>query len=165
MNSRGFTLIELMIVVVVIGILAAIAFPTYTAQIQKSRRTDARTSLLALQQLQEKLRANCNTYGQDLDPTLTVGGTVVSFDCDPGAAATTSLRFSGTSTEGWYTIAVTSANAVGYVVRATAQGKQAGDTECKYIRLTVNADNPNGIWSASKDDPATVANDTTDQCT
>ena len=69
MNLRrmtGFTLIEAMIVVVIIGILAAIAYPSFTEQVRKSRRSDAKASLQALQLNQEKWRANHIAYTTSL---------------------------------------------------------------------------------------------------
>lgn len=61
--SRGFTLIELMIVVAVIAILAAIAMPAYTDYVRRARRSDAIQELLRLQQAQEKWRASNSKYG------------------------------------------------------------------------------------------------------
>jgi len=61
-SNRGFTLIELMIAVAVVSILATIAITSYTSQVQKSRRTDARSALLDLAGREEKLFSTANAY-------------------------------------------------------------------------------------------------------
>lgn len=62
-TSKGFTLIELMIVVVVVAVLAAIAIPAYQNYVERARRADAKSAILAIQLAQEKYRANNPTYG------------------------------------------------------------------------------------------------------
>lgn len=61
-NNKGFTLLELMIVIAVVGVLAAIAIPAYSDYVTRSKRADAKNALLAFQLEQEKFRANNPTY-------------------------------------------------------------------------------------------------------
>jgi type IV pilus assembly protein PilE len=61
-RAAGFSLVELMITVVIVGILAAITLPSYNSQIRKSRRTEARTAVLDLAAREERFMAANNTY-------------------------------------------------------------------------------------------------------
>ena len=127
-RSRGFTLIELMITVAVVGILAAVAMPAYDSMIRKSRRADAVASLTGMQQSQERWRANNASYTSTL----------------------TDLQF---PTTGYYTLSIESATTTGYVVKAVAvSGKsQAADSGCTTLRLTLQGGNvsydPASCWS------------------
>lgn len=66
---RGFTLIELMIVIAIIAVIAAIAIPAYSDYVTRSKRADAKAGLVAFQLAQEKYRANNPTYA----PAASVG--------------------------------------------------------------------------------------------
>jgi type IV pilus assembly protein PilE len=65
-SRTGITLIELLIVVVIVGILAAIAVPMYTGYMQRARRADAKTALEQLRASQEMMRAERGSYSTDL---------------------------------------------------------------------------------------------------
>jgi len=61
-QSRGFTLVELMVVIVIASILMAIAIPSYKNSIRKSRRTDAKTALLDLAGREERFMSTNGAY-------------------------------------------------------------------------------------------------------
>ena len=65
-KASGFTLVELCVVLAVAGVLASIAWPSYQAQLQRSRRTDAVAALTRLQFAQEKYRAHHGLYASQL---------------------------------------------------------------------------------------------------
>lgn len=66
-QQRGFTLLELMIVVVVLGIIAAIAYPSYQEHVKKSRRANAQAALMELAQFMERRYTTTGSYGDDDD--------------------------------------------------------------------------------------------------
>ena len=107
----GFSLIELMAVVAVISILAAIALPSFFDVVRKSRRADAITRVSEVQQAQERWRANNATYG-----TL----------ANTGVPATVS--------GGYYTLSVANNTATAYDVVAQASGAQVSDANCVFMR-------------------------------
>ncbi len=137
MKTKGFTLIEVLIVMAVVAILVSIAVPSFQGQMRKSRRADAHAAMTSVQMAQERLRGNCRFYAQNL------GG---ADGCGAGANATT-VRAGATSSEGFYTIAIRAGSATGngYVIEATPQGAQAKDTACNPIVLTMGPANPNGL--------------------
>ena len=98
---RGFTLIELMIVVAVVAILAAIAYPSYQDQIRKSRRAQAKADLVEYAGLAERFHTTNNTYvGFSLPATVSPreAGAAVHYNLTPAGAFTTANTFTLTAT-------------------------------------------------------------------
>ena len=107
MNNKGFSLIELMIVLAIIGVLSAIAYPSYDSYMKKSRRADAKIALQAMADRQERFYLQNNTY------------------------TTIAANVGGTGTEkNYYVLSIDSAdvNAFALTATAVAGGAQATDT-------------------------------------
>ena len=113
MKARGFTLIELMIVVAVVAIIAAIAFPSYQNQVQKTRRADAHTALLGAAQTLERCFTRYNSYASEQCPDVT-----------------------GQSTDGFYTITTPTLTATAFIRQANAVSPQDRDVEsCRTMTI------------------------------
>lgn len=110
-------MIELMITLVIVGVLAAVAYPSFIDAVRKSRRSDAVAALSRVQHAQERWRANNKSYSTDLGET--------------------GLKVSNRSPDGLYDVAVSSSNERSYTVTATARSgtSQAGDVLCKVLQI------------------------------
>ena len=114
LRNQGFTLIELMIVVAIVGILAAIAFPSYQDSLNKGRRSDGQAALLQLQSVMERHMFDNNQYPSKLSDL-----SIYSSD-------------STESPEGHYDVSIKNPTAACpvtncYQLLATAKGVQTGD--------------------------------------
>lgn len=93
-HTQGFTLIELLIVVAVVGILAAVAYPSYTDSVLKGKRAQARTALAELMQQQERYMTQRNCYaGFTTDTSFTATATAPSPSTACGGVTATSVPF------------------------------------------------------------------------
>jgi type IV pilus assembly protein PilE len=123
----GFTLIELLVAVAIVGILAAIAYPSYTAQVTKTRRATAKACVQELAQFMERYYTTGMTY---------VGATLPSSQCQTDLTGFYTFQFSGTP------------SATAYTLQAVAQGAQASsDSACTPLQITqTGARTPADCW-------------------
>ena len=116
-NASGFSLVELMIAIAVVGILASIAYPSYVTQMQQTRRADCEAALMQLASVMERDFSRNNQY-QDL---IAAGGFSGQCPIDGGNAS--------------YTLGYQALTASAYTIQATPAGAQAGDP-CGNLTLT-----------------------------
>lgn len=115
-RQRGFTLIELMIVVAVVGILAAVAYPSYMDQVRKGRRAEAQAALLNIGARQQQTLLDVRSYRSSLA------------DLNVGLPATVQQTYTVTLVLGTGTVPA-------FTATAAPVGAQAADT-CGSLSLT-----------------------------
>lgn len=113
-RTRGLTLLDLLISMALVGVLAAVAMPSYTAPLNQARRADALAAVLQVQQLQERWLLQQGRYARDAE----LGAAMVS-------------------PQGHYRLELHDVGPGGYRLSAVAQGRQAGDLDCRVMHLRV----------------------------
>lgn len=121
----GFTLIELMIAIAIIGILASIAYPSYTAYVERGRRSDGQSALLDLSHRMDQYFSENKSYQ---------GATLAE------------LGVKETSPEGYYTLSISNLSGNTYTANAAPTGAQSSD---KCGSLTINQLGQHGFTGAN----------------
>ena len=117
-RARGFSLIELMIVVAIVAILAALAYPSYQESVRSSKRGDCEAALEGFANAMERRFTTNNSYLGAANGGANIGapaGTIFPAQCPLDGGSQT------------YTLAITAASATTYTVQATPAGAQVGD--------------------------------------
>ena len=137
-KQSGFSIVEIMIAVVIMTVIAGVAYPSFMSSVRKSRRADAVDSFIQIQQAQERYRNNNSSYASNL--------TTLSFSSN-----------SPTTSAGYYTMSVSASATNSYTVTATAvSGKsQASDSQggssCSTLTVAVTngtaSNTPTNCWS------------------
>lgn len=140
-GQRGFSMVELMVAVLIAGLLASVAYPSYRDQVRKGRRSDAIAALGALQLAQERYRNTSVQY----------------------ASSVALLGMAATSEGGHYDLSIQNASATSYTLLATAKSgsSQAADANCVRMAIAFSAGLTQYMAAGSAGD---LSADTTRRC-
>ena len=141
-SNRGFSLIEMLIVITIIGILASVAYGSYQNSVQKSRRADGKDALARAAASQEKHYLKNNQYSNDMDD---IGGNA---SVEGNYSLSSAFSIAGTDCSD-------AADRQCFTLTATARGAQADDTTCATMTL-------DSLGRKAAADSS--SNDTTDVC-
>jgi len=126
-RARGFSLLELLAALAIMGILGGIALPGYRHVLHQARRTDATEALMQLQLAQERHRADHARYGSLAD-----------------------VRVPERSAAGHYRLVMASTDDDAFVAHAIAMGTQGTDTACR--RFTLRVDGGHAVVASGRDE-------------
>ena len=139
-RQNGFTLIELMVVVSIIGVIAGIAYPSYLKSMQKGRRAEAKAELTRLSQALERCYSSYGTYKNAACSTVedSSGNFLSGLQSNPNK---------------YYNMTASTLSGTAYTLTATAvsTGPQAKDTGCTIMNLDYQGRRTSGSTSATSD--------------
>ena len=128
LKQHGITLLELLIVVVIIGILAAFAYPSYTQYVVDTKRTAATSILFQIADRQQQSFMDNKTYAADL--------TNLGFAANPLVVGDDGRPLTASDTQSVYSVALSDVAVTTYTITATPlHGQLARDTECGALTL------------------------------
>jgi len=136
--ANGFTLMEMMITVAIIGILAALGYPSYIKYVTEARRSDATINLARIASLQEKFFTECGFYAGTLGAVR---------NCGAGGTLAAGLAAGGLTRDGNYIITavvdpgpppLNTPGGGGFTLTATPAGLQAVRDAAKCTTLRIN---------------------------
>jgi len=139
-RQRGLTLVELMVVVAVMAIIATVAYPMYTAQVQKTRRADAKIALESIAMAQERFYTVNGFYTDDYTDLYTgtlAAGAGLDWPCTAADECDTD--------RGYYTVTIAhTTNTQDFTATADNIGSQASDGDCALFTI-----NQQGVKTAT----------------
>lgn len=133
-SLAGFSLIELMIVLVVIGVLTSVALPAYNSYVARARRADARTQLLQVAQFMQRFYAANDRFDQDRAGTSVVSVMPANLKTSPADSTTPFYQLNGTITSAG-SISVTVSTTAYTLTMAPISGRVMANDGCGAFRI------------------------------
>ncbi|MBL4822034.1 MAG: prepilin-type N-terminal cleavage/methylation domain-containing protein [Colwellia sp.] len=126
--NHGFSLIELLITVAIVGILAGVAYPSYTDYVLRSNRSEGQRELLRYANLQEQVFVDTRSYAANMK----------------GLGESTEKIYTASKN---YRIMVSAQTTTSFTLKAVAKNNQVNDTGCTPLQINhLGAKTPTACW-------------------